>query len=163
MSDAVLSPEERSVIQFVESHHSRADTGNFIVPLPKRREADPLGESRSQAVHRFHTLERSLHAKGQFMELDQVVREYFDMGHAERVTAADTQGRTDNTVFFLPVHAVRKVSSTTSKERAVFDTSAKSSTGTSLNDSLLVGPTVHPSLVDMLLCFRLHRVALTTD
>ena len=33
----------------------------------------------------------------------------------------------------------------------------------SLNDTLLVGPTVHPPLVDVLLRFRLHRVALTAD
>ena len=40
---------------------------------------------------------------------------------------------------------------------------AKSSTGVSLNDLLLVGPTVHSPLVNVLLRFRLHRVALTTD
>ena len=45
----------------------------------------------------------------------------------------------------------------------VFDASAKSSTGVSLNDSLLVGPTVHSSLVDVSLRFRLHRIALTAD
>ena len=59
------------------------------------------------------------------------------------------------------MHAVIKASSTTTKVRAVFD--AKSSSGVSLNDQLLVGPTVHTSLVDILLQFRLHRVALTTD
>ena len=58
---------------------------------------------------------------------------------------------------------MRKESSTTSKVRAVFDASAKCSTGVSLNDTLLVGPTVHSSLVDVLIRFRLHRVALTTD
>ena len=46
---------------------------------------------------------------------------------------------------------------------AVFNASAKTSTGVSLNDTLLVGPTVHSSLVDVLLRFRLHRVALTAD
>ena len=33
----------------------------------------------------------------------------------------------------------------------------------SLNDQLLVGPTVHLSLVDVLLRFHQHRIALTTD
>ena len=47
--------------------------------------------------------------------------------------------------------------------RAVFDASAKSSSGVSLNDLLLVGPTVHSSLVDVLLHFLFHRVALTVD
>ena len=45
----------------------------------------------------------------------------------------------------------------------VFDASAKSSNGVSLNDTLLVGPTIHPPLIDMLLRFRLHRIALTAD
>ena len=61
------------------------------------------------------------------------------------------------------MHAIRKESSTTTKIRAVFDASAKSSTGISLNDTLLVGPTIHPPLIDVLLRFRLHRVALTAD
>ena len=51
----------------------------------------------------------------------------------------------------------------TTKVRAVFDASAKTSTGTSLNDILLVGPTVHPPLVDVFMPFRSHRVALITD
>ena len=49
------------------------------------------------------------------------------------------------------------------KLRAVFDASAKTSTGTSLNDVLLVGPTVHPPLVDVLILFRSHRIALIAD
>ena len=55
------------------------------------------------------------------------------------------------------MHAVRKESSSTTKIRAVFDASAKTSTGISLNDTLLVGPTVHSSLIDVLLRFRFHR------
>ena len=51
----------------------------------------------------------------------------------------------------------------TTKIRAVFDASAKASTGTSLNDILLVGPTVHPLLVDVLIRFRFHRIALIAD
>lgn len=61
------------------------------------------------------------------------------------------------------MHAVYKASSSTTKIRAVFDASAKSSSGTSLNDTLLVGPTVHPPLIDVLLRFRSHRIALIAD
>lgn len=84
------------------------------------------------------------------------------MGHAELVPTADLQKPTSE-VFYLLMHAVRKESSSTTKIRAVFDASAKSATGVSLNDTLLVGPTVHSSLIDVLLRFRFHRVALTTD
>lgn len=72
-------------------------------------------------------------------------------------------GNSPEHVFYLPMHAVTKDSSTTTKIRAVFDASAKTSTGVSLNDTLLVGPTVHSSLVDVLLRFRFHRVALIAD
>lgn len=61
------------------------------------------------------------------------------------------------------MHAVRKDSSTTTKIRAVFDASVKSSSGVSLNDTLMVGPTVHPSLTDVLIRFRMHRIALVAD
>ena len=61
------------------------------------------------------------------------------------------------------MHAVRKETSSTSKIRVVFDASATTASGTSLNDHLLVGPTVHSSLIDVLIWFRQHKVALTSD
>ena len=88
--------------------------------------------------------------------------EYFQMEHAEQVPEADLE-KSQQDVFYLPMHAVRKESSTTTKIRAVFDASAKSSTGVSLNDTLLVGPTIHPPLIDVLIRFRFHRIALTAD
>ena len=68
-----------------------------------------------------------------------------------------------NEVFYLPMHAVHKQTSTTTKIRAVFDASAKTSIGASLNDTLLKGPTIHPPLIDVLLHFRRYRVAITAD
>ena len=120
-----------------------------------------MGESRSQAVWRFLTLERSLHSRNEFSALDEVVQEYFELCHAEPVPAADLN-KSEREVFYLPMHTVKKEYSTTTKIRAVFDASAKSSSGVSLNDLVLVGPTVHSLLIDVLR-FRLHRVALTTD
>lgn len=161
-SQSSLSVEERSVVEHFNKNHTRTESGRFIVPLPKRPESKPLGESRSQAVRQFMSLERSLHLKNQFQEFSAVVEEYFEMDHAELVPVVDLQKLPDK-VFYLPMHAVRKEHSTTTKLRVVFDASAKSATGVSLNDLLLVGPTVHPPLVDILLRFRSHRVALTAD
>ena len=47
--------------------------------------------------------------------------------------------------------------------RVVFDASARTSTGTSLNHSLLVGPTLHPKLETILLRFRTYPVAVSAD
>ncbi len=150
------------VVQHFSENHYRTDEGRFVVPLPKKPQAKVLGESRSQAVRRFLALERSLRAKGNFKEFDTVIQEHFHLGHAEKIPVLDLHKPLEQ-VFYLPMHAVRKESSTTTKVRAVFDASAKSSTGVSLNDVLLVGPTIHPSLVDVLLRFRLHRIAITAD
>lgn len=98
------------------------------------------------------SLERSLHAKGEFKTFDAVIQEYFELEHAEPVPQTDLD-KPQYSVFYLPMHAVKKESSTTTKIRAVFDASAKSSTNVSLNDTLLVGPTVHSTLVEC--CFVL--------
>ena len=84
------------------------------------------------------------------------------MGHAEPIPVTDLN-KPPSQVCYLPMHIVQKESSSTTKIRAVFDASAKSFTGVSLNDNLLVGPTVHSPLVDVLLRFRSYRIALTTD
>ena len=157
-----LSMEERTVLRHFELNHFRNKDGRFVVPLPKKSDAKPLGESRSQAVRRLLSLERLLNAKGRFAEFKAVMKEYVDLQHAKIVPVNDLE-KPQHMVFYLPMHAVYKQSSSTTKVRAVFDASAKSSSDVSLNDVLLVGPTVRPPLVDVLLCFRLHRVALTAD
>ncbi len=89
LSETFLSPEERSVVQHFKTNHSRTENGRFVVPLPKRENTKPLGESRSQAVRRFLSLERTLHANSRFNELGEVMEEYFDLGHAKLVPPED--------------------------------------------------------------------------
>ena len=61
------------------------------------------------------------------------------------------------------MHGVHKSTSSTTKLRIVFDASCKSSSGVSLNDTLAVGPMLHPTLEQILLKFRTYRVALNGD
>lgn len=56
--------------------------------------------------------------------------------------------------FCLPHHPVIKQSSITTKCRVVFDTSAKSSSGLSLNDVQYAGTTIQGDLLPLLLQFR---------
>ena len=157
-----LTTEEKYVSLHFKENHYRLDDGAFVVPLPRKQAHPPIGESRSQAVRRFIKLEQSLHSRSRFEEFGSVVSEYFELNHAEVVPKVDLEKSPSN-VFYLPMHAVRKDCSTTTKLRVVFDASAKSSTGVSLNNTLLVGHTVHSTLIDVLLRFRLHRVALIID
>ena len=162
LSETSLTPEERTVVQHFKANHRRTENGRFVVPLPKRENTKLLGESRSQAVRRLFSLERTLHARNQFEEFDKVMKEYFDLGHAELVPPENLT-KSSREVYYLPMHAVRKESSTTTKIRAVFDASMKTMSGVSLNYILMVGPTVHPPLVDVLLRFRMHHIAIVAD
>lgn len=159
LSEILLSPKDTAVVQDFEANHSRTSSGRFIVSLPKKGNVKPIGESRSQAVHRFLSLKRTLRAKNEFIQFSEVMKEYFDLGHAEPVPPEDLNAPTSN-VFYLPMHAVHKQSSTTTKIRAVFDALMKSASGMSLNDIFMVGPTIHPQLVNVLIRFRTHRIAL---
>ena len=77
-SSLAISPEEKLVVQHYEDNHSRTSCGRFIVPLPKRSDTGIIGESRSQAVRRFLSLERSLHSRKQFQDFNAVMQDYLD-------------------------------------------------------------------------------------
>ena len=61
------------------------------------------------------------------------------------------------------MHDVTKEESTTTKLHVVFDASAKSSSGVSLNDQLLPGPSLYPMLTSVLNKFRLHPIGMSAD
>ncbi|XP_053698608.1 uncharacterized protein LOC128745559 [Sabethes cyaneus] len=88
----------------------------------------------------------------------QFMEEYRQLGHMEEV-----QSRVALPQYFLPHHAIHRPDSSTTKIRVVFDGSAKSSNHVSLNDLLLTGPTVQPTLLSIVLNFRLHRYVMTAD
>ena len=81
--------EEQIVVCHFEANHSRSPEGRFVVPLPRDPCAKSIGESRSQAVRRFLSLECSHTAKGRFEELDDVMQEYLHLGHAEPIPTAE--------------------------------------------------------------------------
>ena len=84
------------------------------------------------------------------------------MGHLEEVPPDELDNGCENH-YYLPHHAVFKESSTTTKLRVVFDGSAKTSSGVSLNDILMIGPVLQPNIFDLLIRFRLYKFGLTAD
>ncbi|XP_066961192.1 uncharacterized protein [Macrobrachium rosenbergii] len=66
-------------------------------------------------------------------------------------------------VYYLLHHPVIRESSNSTKVRPVFDASAVSYNGISLNDCLECGPSLNPDLVEVLIRFRRWKVALTAD
>ncbi len=107
-------------------------------------------------MRRYLRNDQSLNKKAEFKA---ALSEYVYLQHAEEVP---TQQMT-SPHYYLPVHGVFKQSSTTTKVRPVFDASAPSSSGTSLNDTLQQGPNLYPLLSDILLRFRTHTIGFSAD
>ncbi|XP_063990952.1 uncharacterized protein LOC135169656 [Diachasmimorpha longicaudata] len=138
----------------------RNNTGRYVVALPFNGKESLIGESRSRAFRRLKSLERRLDGNADLnTQYRAVIQEYLDLGHLTEVTGADLS----NLGYYLPHHAVIKESSLTTKVRVVFDGSAKTSTGISLNETLHVGPTIQDDIFSLLLRFRLYPYVLTGD
>ena len=74
-STPAVTLEEHTVMKHFDAHQHRSKDGTFVVPLPKTSHPLILGESRSQAVRRFLSLERSLNQKNRFQEFQNVMQE----------------------------------------------------------------------------------------
>ena len=64
-----------------------------------------LGESRSQSVQRFLSLEHSLNSKNWFVEFDVVMQEYFNMQRAEAVPPEHLD-KPASKVYYLPMQSL---------------------------------------------------------
>ena len=133
-----------------------------MVTLPRKYPTPQLGRSRDVALKRYLANERSLKKQGNWEAFDTGVTKYLRLGHAELVPLHDLQ-KPHSQSFYLPMHGVTKESSTTTKLRIVYDASAKTSTGVSLNDTLLPGPSMYPLLTTTVTQFRTHKIGMCSD
>ena len=91
-------------------------------------------------------------------EVHEMIQEYTDLNHAEPVPDQDKL-KNPQEVYYMLIHVVYKNTSTTTKVWDVFDASAKTASGITFNDTLMVGPTVYPQLVNVLMKFRIHTLS----
>eukprot|EP00102_Acyrthosiphon_pisum_P011959 XP_008180913.1 PREDICTED: uncharacterized protein LOC103308739 [Acyrthosiphon pisum] len=151
--------EELKAEEHFQSTFSRHCSGRFIVKLPMAQDPKVLGDSLDMAQKRFLNLERRLIKDKPLAEqYDKFISEYISLGHMELASPI-----IDKPTFYLPHHPVFKSDSTTTKMRVVFDGSATTRSGLSLNNIMLRGPKMQPDIFNILLRFRLHPVALTAD
>ncbi|KZC14872.1 hypothetical protein WN55_07552 [Dufourea novaeangliae] len=161
--NAITSTLEQQISKFWEleeqpsKKHLSLEESNCETHYLQNTRRD-LGESYTIALKRFLALERQLDRNTEIMEqYSQFLKEYQELGH---MTPTNTHLRDG---YFLPHHAVTKAESLTTKIRVVFDASAKSNTGISLNDTLMVGPTIQDDLFSLVSRFRTHRFVFTAD
>lgn len=154
---------------------SRHPSGKFCVALPFRDEvtflapksrmsptavystsSHGLGDSRSLAMKRFFNLEKRLHNDPVLYDsYRKFMNEYLSLGHMKLATEPGK--------YFIPHHAVLRQDGDVSKLRVVFDASASSTSGVSLNDVLCVGPKLQMDIKDILLRCRLNKYVFTAD
>ncbi|XP_055613091.1 uncharacterized protein LOC129759623 [Uranotaenia lowii] len=153
------SPEEqRCEAQFVLTK-CRSSDGRYTVALPKDEKVlATIGESREIAFRRLQSLERRLEKEPELRQhYHGFMEEYLELGHMRRADVGPEKR------FYLPHHPVIKQASTTTKVRVVFDASAKSSSGISLNEALLVGPVIQDELRALIMRSRMKQIMVVAD
>jgi len=151
------SPMEKQCEDHFLQNVQKAQDSRLIVKLPFLEHTSALGESRDIATRRFLSLEKPL-------QKDQAIKKGYiefmkEYGHMKEVPHIHLP----KSHYFIPHHCVLKPGSQTTKLRVVFDASAVTSSGKSLNDLMHKGPTVQNSLMSILLRFRMHKYLFTAD
>ncbi|XP_043258500.1 uncharacterized protein LOC122400851 [Colletes gigas] len=155
-----MSREEKLCELSFQDTTQRDSSGHFMVRLPFNDRRGELGDSYESALKRFYAMERKLQLNTELREkYVDFLEEYQRLGHMTEVTNVAAK----NSGCYLPHHAVVKDSSLTMKVRVVFDASAKTNTGISLNDTLMVGPTIQEDIFALITRFRSHVYVLTAD
>ncbi len=135
--------------------------GRYEVALPWNRNKCDLLDNEHLANKRLMSLNRRLDLNPELKEsYNSVFVDYESQGFIEEVSS---ECSTSQPVYYMPHHPVVKEHSTSTKVRPVFDASAVGVNGISLNDCMEAGPSLIPSLVEVLLRFRRWNVALSAD
>lgn len=156
------SDEDQEVEKFYLEHTKRNSDGRYVVNLPFKS-GNLLGDSKVQAKRRFFSLERRFKDNPEFRnQYVKFMREYQALDHMQPIPSAELT-KPSSECFYLPHFGVVREQSETTKLRVVFDASAKTESGISLNDILHTGPKLQNELFTILLKFRCHSIALTGD
>ncbi|GFV74964.1 uncharacterized protein LOC103569155 [Trichonephila clavipes] len=146
---------------FKTTRELRDLTGKFAINFPFRDSTDELGSSRDIAVHRLQQIERRFSKNKSLSDkYHKFMNDYLKLGHMELIPENEIDVLVSSS-FYLPHHPVPNKNG--DKFRVVFDGSAKSSSGISLNDQLIVHPQLQTDLTTLLLRFRTHKIAITAD
>ena len=134
--------------------------GRYRVELPVKESHPVLPDNYTLCKKRLGNLKMRLDGDEELKrKYGKVFKEQLACGVIERTEGPGLPGSTT----YLPHREVLKNKSASTKIRIVFDGSAKRKDNVSLNDILYKGPSLTPSLYDLLIKFRLYPIAITAD
>lgn len=153
----MFTKDEQNCEELFIENTIRLGSGRFQVQMPLRESPAVLGDSYLLAKRCFLNLERRFQKQPRLKEMYRdFINEYATLGHLVKIDRPSNGN-------YLPHHAVLRDKSETTKLRAVFNASACTTSGKSLNDIQYVGPVVQNDLFSILLRFRQHKYVLTGD
>ncbi|XP_023236884.1 uncharacterized protein LOC111635960 isoform X2 [Centruroides sculpturatus] len=147
---SLMSKEEEYCEDHYQRTHRRNEDGRYIVQMATK-DIQNLGESRKLALRRLNQLWKRLSRNNQLKELYQ----NFMKEHSGDQVA-------NPICYYLPHHGVFRPDKTTTKLRVVFNASAPTTSGLSLNDHLLKGE-VKEDVFEIMTRFRKYKYAFTAD
>ncbi|KYM93417.1 hypothetical protein ALC62_15979 [Cyphomyrmex costatus] len=154
-----LSQEKKDCESHFVKTTRRDEDGRFIVNMPLKEAPTCLGESRPLAVKRLTALEKRFRVRPELREdYCAFLKEYEQLGHMSEVKGSSTEFS-----YYLPHHCVVKMESSTTKTRVVFDASAPTTNGRSLNSIQMIGPVIQNDLFSILMRFRKHEYIISAN
>ncbi|GFV87415.1 integrase catalytic domain-containing protein [Trichonephila clavipes] len=138
------------------------NNNRYVVELPFRKHWNELSNNISVAKQRFQSLWGRLRRdKTLYTQYKETIQDYLNQGIIEKVN--DTEINVHKPMYYLPHQATKNEGRVTTSTRIVFDAASHQANELSLNDCLWPGPNLNPNLLDVLINFRLNRVAISSD
>ncbi|XP_075990172.1 uncharacterized protein LOC142985815 [Anticarsia gemmatalis] len=154
-----LTVEEEYCESLYVNTTTRLEDGRYEVRIPmKTNFKQSLGQSKPQAIAQLKQLEKRLNRDVLFASnYKAFIYEYLSLQHMKPCTIPTAPS------CFLPHHGVLKPDSTTTKLRVVFNASATTSSGSSLNELMCCGPNLQQDIQAMILRWRTFKYVYTAD
>ena len=147
---------------FMEKY-SRTSEGRYMVPTPWKKDALELGSSFRSAL-RFFLGQEARWEKNQIHKTmsNAFMKEYISMGHMSQISQDQQRDEGPNT-YYIPYISILRKDAVTTKLRNVFNASAKSSNGVTLNDQIHAGPKLQSLIVDIITNVRRFQYVYSAD
>ncbi|XP_037931719.1 uncharacterized protein LOC119666509 [Teleopsis dalmanni] len=155
----LLSVEDQRAEEIMRKCQLRGN--RYVVNLPWNTDMVDLPNSLPMALRRAECLRRKMHGDPELCQkLKEQITTLVSKGYATELPPEAINER-GGKIWYLPIFIVRNLLKP-KKHRLVWDAAAKAE-GVSLNDFLLKGPDMLRPLINILLNFRIGRIAVCGD
>ena len=163
-SSDVLTKDELQAMELIKTKMSyNAENRRFTTGL-LFRETPRILNNYYSAKARLDALYQKLKKEPTHIKLyTKALQEFKEKGVIERIVDARAADSSRDTVCYLPHRGIYCPDRISTKMRPVFDASARTVTGNSLNDFILPGPKLHKNLLGIQLRFRMHKYCIVSD